>query len=212
MAKKKVKKIKKVKAKKPAKKIVKKVKVKKPVKKAVKKIASKKTKKVLKKKKIVAKKQLPVIKEKVLGRIEHCFDKIAVAALSVKNSFKVGDYVHIKGHTTDFIQKIESMQIEHESVSSVKKGDDVGLKVIQPVREHDMVYLATEKSLAAAPQKAVPVQQVNIQKPLFPSVAGDKPQGKPMPVIKPAPSAAPQSKSEPKKEGDPYSEKKFFNF
>ena len=180
------------------------------------KAVSKKTKKVLTKKKSIARKPIAVKKptEKVLGKIEHYFDKIAVAALSVKSPFKVGDYVHIKGHTTDFVQRIESMQIEHKDVAAVKKGDDVGMKVVQQVRENDVVYLSLDKGKTTVPQKTAVVaeKQVNIQKPLFPSVAGDKPQGKPMPIVKPAPIQAPQAKPIAPKAGDPYGEKKFFNF
>ena len=82
-----------------------------------------------------------VKKEKQLGKIEHFFDKISVAAIKVTSPFKVGDTLHIKGHTTDFDQPVISMQIEHLPVQKAKKGDDIGIKVGQYVRVGDGVYL-----------------------------------------------------------------------
>jgi len=80
-------------------------------------------------------------KEKKVGEVLHHFGKIGVAALKVKAEIKVGDTLHIKGHTTDFEQMVDSMQIEHDSVQKVKKGDDVGIKVKDHVREGDEVFL-----------------------------------------------------------------------
>jgi putative protease len=82
-----------------------------------------------------------VKKEKLLGKIAHYFDKIQVAAINVVSPIKVGDIVHIKGHTTNFEQPITSMQIEHEMVTKAKKGDDIGIKVKEYVRDNDGVYL-----------------------------------------------------------------------
>ena len=90
-------------------------------------------------KKVTAKK--PVIKEKKLGEVLHFYGKISVAAIKVKAPFKVGDIIHIKGHTTDFEQPVQSMQIEHAAVQAVKKGDDVGIMVKDHVREGDGVFL-----------------------------------------------------------------------
>ena len=81
-----------------------------------------------------------------IGHVTHYFNKINVAVLSIKDELKVGDTIHILGHTTDFTQKITSMQIEHKSVNSVKPGDDFAMKVIGPVREHDVVYKVREES------------------------------------------------------------------
>ncbi|GAI15070.1 unnamed protein product, partial [marine sediment metagenome] len=57
---------------------------------------------------------------------------------------KVGDTIHIKGHTTDFEQEIESMQIENEPVKEAKSGDSIGIKVKERVRPHDLVYKVIE--------------------------------------------------------------------
>ena len=81
-----------------------------------------------------------------IGHVTHFFNKINVAVLSIKDELKVGDMIHILGHTTDFIQKVTSIQIEHRNVASVKPGDDFALKVIEPVRDHDVVYKVIEES------------------------------------------------------------------
>ncbi|MBN2619691.1 hypothetical protein JXB22_01270 [candidate division WOR-3 bacterium] len=83
--------------------------------------------------------------EKKIGIITHFFGKINVAVLKVtEGEVKVGDTIHVKGKHSDFSQQIASMQVEHNSVDVAKKDDEVGLKVDQPVHEHDEVYLVTE--------------------------------------------------------------------
>lgn len=82
--------------------------------------------------------------EKLIGVITHYFGKINVAVLKVnENKVSIGDTIHIKGKHTDFTQSIVSMQVEHQQVEKAEKGDEVGLKVDQPVHEHDEVYLVT---------------------------------------------------------------------
>ncbi len=83
--------------------------------------------------------------EEEIGRITHYFSKINVGILELsKGTLKVGDSIHIKGHTTDFYQKVESIQVEHVSVDSAKPGEPVGIKVESPVRENDIVFKVTE--------------------------------------------------------------------
>jgi len=84
--------------------------------------------------------------EEEIGRITHYFSRISVGVLEITaGELRVGETIHIKGHTTDFYQKVESMQVEHQPVSVARKGDSVGLKVIEPVREHDKVFKVTEE-------------------------------------------------------------------
>lgn len=84
--------------------------------------------------------------EKKVGTITHYFAKISVAVIEMSGSeLEAGDTIHIKGHTTDFFQKVSSMQIEHESVAKVEAGQVFALKVESPVRENDDVYLVTEE-------------------------------------------------------------------
>jgi putative protease len=80
-----------------------------------------------------------------IGQITHYFDHINVAALALTEPLRVGDTVHILGHSTDFQQKVTSLQIEHQAVDEAKPGDDVGMKVIQKVHAHDKVFKLTDE-------------------------------------------------------------------
>jgi translation elongation factor EF-1alpha len=83
--------------------------------------------------------------EEEIGRISHYFSKIGVGVVELtKGELKVGDTIHIKGHTTDFSQKVESMQVEHSPVQLAKKGDSIGLQVESQVRDNDLVFKVTE--------------------------------------------------------------------
>ena len=83
-----------------------------------------------------------MVKEpKPIGQVSHFFDKINVAVIKLVKSLKVGDKIRIAGGTTDFTQPVKSMQVEHESIKSAKKGDEIGMKVKEKVRVHDKVYL-----------------------------------------------------------------------
>lgn len=77
---------------------------------------------------------------KSIGKVHHYYDKIGVAALVVTGPLKIGDTVKIAGHNLAFNQTIGSMQIEHAQVEKAKKGDDVAIKVDQPVKEGDEVF------------------------------------------------------------------------
>ena len=78
-----------------------------------------------------------------VGRITHFFPKISVAVIELKAALSVGDTISVKGPTTDFEQRVDSMQIEHKNVQRAERGQSVGLKVMQRVRETDMVYKKT---------------------------------------------------------------------
>jgi putative protease len=83
--------------------------------------------------------------EEEVGRITHYFSKINVGVLELsKGELHVGDTIHIKGHTSDFYQKMESMQVENNPVDSAKPGEPVGIKVESPVRENDIIFKVTE--------------------------------------------------------------------
>lgn len=81
------------------------------------------------------------MEEVQVGKVTHYFAKIGVAVIKVTDgSIKAGDEIHIKGHTSNFKQKITSMQIEHEKVQIAEPGQSIGLKVSEPVRKHDLVF------------------------------------------------------------------------
>jgi translation elongation factor EF-1alpha len=77
---------------------------------------------------------------KLIGKITHYFGNIGVAVIELSETLKVGDTIRIVGGETDFTQTVDSMEIEHEKVETAKKGDSVGLKVEQKVREGYKVY------------------------------------------------------------------------
>jgi len=82
--------------------------------------------------------------EVMIGKVTDYFAKIGIAALIIENGeLHLGDTIHFIGYTTDFEQKIASMQIEHQSVDSAKTSDGVGIKVKDRVRHGDKVYKVT---------------------------------------------------------------------
>jgi len=77
----------------------------------------------------------------LIGKITHYFSNINVAVIDLLSTLKEGDTIRITGgENTDFNQKIDSMEVDHEKVSTAKKGDSVGLKVDEKVREGYNVY------------------------------------------------------------------------
>ena len=78
--------------------------------------------------------------ESKIGQITHFYNRISVAVLDLTDNLELGDKVRILGHTTDFIQNITSMEIDHKKVTAVGPGDEVALKVIEPVRKGDTIY------------------------------------------------------------------------
>jgi translation elongation factor EF-Tu-like GTPase len=81
------------------------------------------------------------MEEKKIGDVIKYFGKIGVAAIRLsEGSLKVGESIHIVGHTTDVTQSIDSIQIENKSVQEAGPGADIGIKVKDRVREHDVVY------------------------------------------------------------------------
>jgi putative protease len=81
--------------------------------------------------------------EERVGVVRDYFAKINVAGIDLEGTLRVGDTIHIKGHTTDLEQLVESLQIEHESVEEAKAGDAIGIKVQDRCRDGDVVYKVT---------------------------------------------------------------------
>lgn len=75
-----------------------------------------------------------------IGRVTHYFGHLSVAAVTLTAPLKVGDRIHVRGHTTDLVQAVASMEVEHRSVEQAGPGDDVALAVDDHVREHDLVF------------------------------------------------------------------------
>jgi len=79
-----------------------------------------------------------------IGVVTHYFSHLSVAVVKLEAAtLRVGDTIHFRGHTTDFKQRVDSLQVNHAPVPEVGRNDDFGLKVREHVREHDVVYKVT---------------------------------------------------------------------
>lgn len=100
-------------------------------------------------KKVVKKKAKVSVNKKVekkdegkeIGSVSTFFSHVGVVAIKLSAPLSVGDKIHLKGHTTDFKQKVSSMQIENQKVEKAKKGDHIGIKVSERARPNDKVFL-----------------------------------------------------------------------
>ena len=75
-----------------------------------------------------------------IGHVAHFFSKINVAVVELMLPLSVGDQILLKGPSTDFEQIVESMQIEGKSFQRVEGGQSIGLKLVKPAKEKDVVY------------------------------------------------------------------------
>jgi hypothetical protein len=83
----------------------------------------------------------PALPEERIGMVTHYYSHLSVATLRLESgTLRVGDVIHIRGHTTDFNQRVESLEVNHAPVTEVGPSDDFGLKVVEHTREHDVVY------------------------------------------------------------------------
>ena len=78
--------------------------------------------------------------EEEVGKVSDFFARPVVAGIDLTATLKMGDKIHIKGHTTDMELIVESMQINNVNVEQAKAGDAVGIKVSERVRRGDTVY------------------------------------------------------------------------
>lgn len=84
----------------------------------------------------------PASSEQRIGVVTHYYSHLSVALMQLEPgaTLRVGEVIHVWGHTTDFTQKVESLEVDHAPVAEVGAKDDFGLKVIQHAREHDVVF------------------------------------------------------------------------
>ena len=80
--------------------------------------------------------------EQLVGVVTHFFSGpgVAVVQLSDEGHIAVGDQLHFLGHTTDFTETVESMEVEHQKVEKAASGDEIAIKVIDRTRQHDQVF------------------------------------------------------------------------
>ncbi|MBU1032006.1 hypothetical protein KKE03_03765 [Patescibacteria group bacterium] len=80
--------------------------------------------------------------DKTIGKVTHYYDKLGVAIIDLETGgLKAGDEIKFKRGEEEFSQKVESLQVDHKDVDTVKKGDSFGLKVDQPTKPGTEVYL-----------------------------------------------------------------------
>lgn len=77
---------------------------------------------------------------KLIGEVNHFYNRIGVAVIDLADTLQVGDQVHFFGRSTDFRQEVKSMQIEHEAITEAGKGQEIAMKVERRVRNRDKVY------------------------------------------------------------------------
>jgi len=82
-----------------------------------------------------------------VGKVTHYYNRISVAVLELTGDLKVGDWIHVHGKITDFNQRVASMEVDHQKIQSAEPGADVALKVIEAVREGDVIYKLVEDRL-----------------------------------------------------------------
>ena len=79
--------------------------------------------------------------EKEIGIVSGYFSHVEVATIKLSENLKVGDKIHLKGHTTDFETEVKAIQIEKKSIEKAKAKDHIGIKVPEKVRPNDKVFL-----------------------------------------------------------------------
>ncbi len=82
--------------------------------------------------------------EEIIGEVSDFFAHPVVAGIELTAALRVGDKIHIKGHTTDLEMTVDSIQIDNEQVTEAKSGDSIGVKVSERVRSGDLVYKITD--------------------------------------------------------------------
>jgi len=64
-----------------------------------------------------------------------------VGIIKLTSPLEAGEKIRVVGgEDTDFTQKVASMEVEHEKIKKAKKGQEVGIKLKEKVREGYEVY------------------------------------------------------------------------
>ena len=137
--------------------------------------------------------------ERKIGEITHFFAGPSAAVLKLTSRLKLGDEVHILGATTDFNEKVTSMQIDHREVDSAWPGDDVAILVKDRVREGDEVFVIEEE----VPAQPSWISSTPTLAPKATPAPAPKPAAQPKPVTKAKPKAKPKAKAKTKAKAKP---------
>ena len=79
--------------------------------------------------------------EQLIGTVVHYFNGPSVAVVRLtEGDLASGDHIHFVGHTTDFVEQVTSMEVDHAKVERGRKGQEVAVKVLERVRQHDQVF------------------------------------------------------------------------
>lgn len=81
-------------------------------------------------------------KDNLIGKVTHWYDKLGVAVIKLNNALKVGDQIKVKRGDEEFIDTVDSMQLDHKLIDSGKKGDEVAVKVSKQAKEGAEIYAA----------------------------------------------------------------------
>ncbi len=92
----------------------------------------------------VQEKERPAMTEQEIGKVTHYFGKIGVVAIELTGALQVGDTIRIHGHTSDFTEKVATMQVDGKAIERAGPGDSVGIKIAGHARPHDVVFKVTE--------------------------------------------------------------------
>ena len=81
------------------------------------------------------------MEEQLIGTVTHYFNGPRVAVIKLTDGqLAVGDEIHIVGHTTDFTERVSSMEVEHKKIDMAKAGDEIAVQVVERARPHDQVF------------------------------------------------------------------------
>ncbi len=75
-----------------------------------------------------------------IGTVTHYFSHLSVAGVALDAPLRVGERIHIRGKTTDIVQNVQSMQVDHQPIEQAGPGDDLAIHVDDHVREHDKIF------------------------------------------------------------------------
>jgi len=94
--------------------------------------------------------EVEMVEERV-GKVAHYFDRAKVAAIEItEGKLRIGDTVHILGRTSDFKQRITSMQKDHAPVITATAGDKIGIQIVEYARKNDNVYKVVDEETGLA--------------------------------------------------------------
>ena len=80
------------------------------------------------------------MEEKEIGIVSHYFGKVGVGMIQLTDGIKIGDTIHVKGHSGDFTQQVSSMQQDYKNIQEAGAGQEVAIKLDQKTHENDKVY------------------------------------------------------------------------